>query len=84
VAASPRGVVTRNAFDARVHTIRRRPERRRPFEVRWPAAGRPRSRSFVARGLTRPREQGKAWLAAAARQPLQDVTPRLRMRDPAA
>jgi len=36
-----------NAFDVRVHAIRRRTDRRRPFEVRWHAAGRARSRSFI-------------------------------------
>ena len=39
-----------NAFDVRIHAIRRRPDRRRPFEVRWHAAGRARSRSFITRG----------------------------------
>ena len=47
----PRGVTNMNAFDVRIHAIRRRPERRRPFEVRWHAAGRARSRSFITRGL---------------------------------
>ena len=28
-----------NAFDVRIHAIRRRSDRRRPFEVRWHAAG---------------------------------------------
>ena len=40
-----------NVFDVRIHAIRRRPDRRRPFEVRWHAGGRARSRSFITRGL---------------------------------
>jgi hypothetical protein len=40
-----------NAFDVRIHTIRRRKSRRRTFEVRWRAAGRPRSKSFLTRAL---------------------------------
>ena len=40
-----------SAFDVRIHAIRRRPERRRPFEVRWHAGGRARSRSFITRAL---------------------------------
>jgi hypothetical protein len=45
-----RGMVM-NRFDVRIHAIRRRRDRRRPFEVRWHAAGRDRSRSFLTRGL---------------------------------
>lgn len=40
-----------NAFDVRIYAIRRRKNRRRPFEVRWHAAGRARSRSFSTRAL---------------------------------
>jgi hypothetical protein len=41
-----------NVFDVRIHSIRRRTGRpRRPFEVRWHAAGRARSRSFATRAL---------------------------------
>ena len=38
-----------SAFDVRIHAIRRRPDRRRPFEVRWHAGGQARSRSFITR-----------------------------------
>lgn len=40
-----------NAFDVRIYTIRRRKDRRRPYEVRWQAAGRARSKSFNTRAL---------------------------------
>ena len=40
-----------SVFDVRIHVIRRRPHRCRPFEVRWHAGGRARSRSFITRGL---------------------------------
>ena len=40
-----------NTFDVRIYAIRRRCNRRRPFEVRWHAAGRAWSRSFTTRGL---------------------------------
>ena len=40
-----------NGFDVRIHAIRRRPDRRRQFEVRSHAAGRARSKSFITRGL---------------------------------
>jgi hypothetical protein len=40
-----------NAFDVHIYTIRRRKGRRRPFEVRWQATGRARSKSFLTRGL---------------------------------
>jgi hypothetical protein len=56
-----------NAFDVRIHAIRRRPDRRRPFEVRWHAAGRPRSRSFITRGLA---DSYRAELIRAARKGL--------------
>src|SRR5450759_5144715 len=54
-----------SAFDIRIHAIRRRPDRRRPFEVRWHAAGRARSRSFITRGLA---EGYRAELIRAARK----------------
>jgi hypothetical protein len=38
-----------NRFDVSVHAIRRRPGRRRPFEVRWRAAGRSKSKFFITR-----------------------------------
>jgi hypothetical protein len=38
-------------FDVSIYAIRRRPGRRHPFEVRWRAAGRVRSRSFLTRAL---------------------------------
>ena len=60
-----------NAFDVRIHAIRRRPERRRPFEVRWHAAGRARSRSFITRGLA---DSYRAELIRAARKGL-DFSP---------
>jgi hypothetical protein len=40
-----------NTFDVRIYAIRRRRSRRRPYEVRWHAAGRARSRSFTTRRL---------------------------------
>jgi hypothetical protein len=40
-----------NRFDVSVYAIRRRAGRRRPFEVRWQAAGRSRSKSFITRRL---------------------------------
>lgn len=58
-------------FDVRVHAIRRKPGRRRPFEVRWRAAGRARSRSFITRGLA---ESYRAELIRAARRGL-DFSP---------
>ena len=60
-----------SAFDVRIHAIRRRPERRRPFEVRWHAGGRARSRSFITRGLA---DSYRAELIRAARKGL-DFTP---------
>ena len=56
-----------SAFDVRIHAIRRRPDRRRPFEVRWHAAGRARSRSFITRGLA---DSYRAELIRAARKGL--------------
>jgi integrase len=60
-----------NTFDVRIHAIRRRPDRRRPFEVRWHAAGRARSRSFITRGLA---DSYRAELIRAARTGL-DFSP---------
>jgi integrase len=56
-----------NPFDVRIHAIRRRAGRRRPFEVRWHAAGRARSRSFITRALA---DSYRAELVRAARQGL--------------
>jgi hypothetical protein len=58
-----------SAFDVRIHAIRRRPDRRRPFEVRWHAAGR--ARSFITQGLA---DSYRAELIRAARKGL-DFTP---------
>ena len=60
-----------SAFDVRIHAIRRRPDRRRPFEVRWHAGGRARSRSFITRGLA---DSYRAELIRAARKGL-DFSP---------
>jgi hypothetical protein len=57
-----------NTFDVRIHAIRRRRNRRRPFEVRWHAAGRARSRSFVTRALA---DSYRAELVRAARRGLE-------------
>src|SRR5215470_12645089 len=57
-----------NVFDVRVYGIRRRADRRRPFEVRWHAAGRARSRSFLTRRLA---DSYRAELVRAARQGLE-------------
>ena len=57
-----------NKFDVRVYAIRRRPARRRPFEVRWQAAGRARSKSFITRALA---DSYRAELVRAARQGLE-------------
>ena len=57
-----------NTFDVRIHAIRRRRNRRRPFEVRWHAAGRARSRSFVTRALA---DSYRAELVRAARRSLE-------------
>jgi integrase len=51
-------------FDASVYAIRRRAGRRRPFEVRWQAAGRNRSKSFITRRLA---DSYRAELVRAAR-----------------
>lgn len=57
-----------NGFDVSVYTIRRRPRRRKPFEVRWRAAGRSRSKSFITRRLA---DSYRAELVRAARMGLE-------------
>ena len=57
-----------NAFDVRIHTIRRRKNKRRPFEVRWRVAGRDKSKSFFTRALA---DSYRAELVRAARQGLE-------------
>lgn len=54
-----------SVFDVRIYAIRRRRGRRRPFEVRWHAAGRARSRSFITRALA---DSYRAELVRAARR----------------
>jgi integrase len=56
-----------NRFDVSVYAIRRRAGRRRPFEVRWRAAGRSRSKSFITRRLA---DSYRAELVRAARMGL--------------
>jgi hypothetical protein len=56
-----------NGFDVSVHAIRRRTGRRKPFEVRWRAAGRSRSKSFITRKLA---DSYRAELVRAARMGL--------------
>jgi integrase len=57
-----------NRFDVIVYAIRRRRGRRRPFEVRWRAAGRARSKSFLTRALA---DSYRAELVRAARKGLE-------------
>jgi hypothetical protein len=57
-----------NRFDVSVYAIRRRAGRRRPFEVRWPAAGRSRSKSLITRRLA---DSYRAELVRAARTGLE-------------
>src|SRR5258708_29319977 len=57
--------VTVNTFDVRIHAIRHRRNRRRPFEVRWHAADRSRSKSFITRRLA---DSYRAELVRAARK----------------
>ena len=57
-----------NRFDVSVYAIRRRAGRRRPFEVRWQAAGRSRSKSFITRKLA---DSYRAELVRAARTGLE-------------
>jgi integrase len=59
---------TVNGFDVSVYAIRRRPGRRKPFEVRWRAAGRSRSKSFTTRKLA---DSYRAELVRAARMGLE-------------
>jgi hypothetical protein len=51
-----------------IYAIRRRPGRRRPFEVRWRAAGTARSKSFLTRALV---DSYRAELVRAARTGLE-------------
>ena len=57
-----------NRFDVSVYAIRRRAGRRRPFEVRWRAAGRGRSKSFITRRLA---DSYRSELVRAARMGLE-------------
>ena len=57
-----------NRFDVSVYAIRRRLGRRRPFEVRWQAAGHGRSKSFITRKLA---DSYRAELVRAARMGLE-------------
>jgi hypothetical protein len=59
---------TVNRFDVSVYAIRRRAGRRRPFEVRWRAASRSRSKSFITRRLA---DSYRAELVRAARTGLE-------------
>jgi integrase len=56
-----------NTFDVRVHAIRRRADRRRPFEVRWHVGATAKSRSFLTIGLA---DSYRAELVRAARKGL--------------
>jgi len=53
-----------DVFDVRIHAMRRRRNRRRPFEVRWQVGGRGKSRSFITRELA---DSYRAELVSAAR-----------------
>jgi hypothetical protein len=57
-----------NGFDVSVYSIRRRPGRRKPFKIRWRAAGRSRSKSFITRRLA---DSYRAELVRAARMGLE-------------
>jgi integrase len=57
-----------NTFDVRIYKIRRRKDRRHPYEVRRQAAGRARSKSFITRALA---NSYRAELVRAARQGLE-------------
>ena len=57
-----------NGFDVSVCAIRRRAGCRKPFEVRWQAAGRSRSKSFITRRLD---DSFRAELVRAARTGLE-------------
>ena len=54
-----------NRFDVSVYAIRHRRGRRRPFEARWQAAGRAKSKSFLTRALA---DSYRAELVRAARK----------------
>jgi hypothetical protein len=54
-----------NRFDVTVLAIRRRRDRRRPFEVRWKAAGQARSKSFLTMALA---DSYRAEIVLAARK----------------
>ena len=56
-----------NPFDVHVFAIRRR-DARRPFEVRWRAAGHDKSKSFITRALA---DSYRAELVRAARKGLE-------------
>jgi hypothetical protein len=56
-----------NRFNISVYAIRRRAGRRKPFEVRWQAAGRSKSKSFITRKLA---DSYRAELVRAARMGL--------------
>lgn len=56
-----------NRFDVSVYAIRQRAGRRKPFEVRWQAAGRSRSKSFITKKLA---DSYRAELVRAARMGL--------------
>lgn len=57
-----------NRFDVNMYAIRQRPNRRRPFEVRWVVAGQARSKSFITRALA---DSYRAELVRAARKGLE-------------
>ena len=57
-----------NPFDVRIHAIRRRKARRRPFEVRGRVAGQDKSRSFITRALA---DSYRAELVRPARRGLE-------------
>jgi hypothetical protein len=61
------GATFEHRFDVCVHATRRRPGRRKPFAVRWRAAGRSKSKSFITRKLA---DSSRAELVRAARMGL--------------
>ena len=67
-AACETGGQPLNRFDVSVHAIRRRAGRRKPFEVRWRAAGRSRWKSFTTRRLA---DSYRAELVRATRMGLE-------------
>jgi hypothetical protein len=54
-----------DVFDVRIHAIRRRRNRRRPFEVRWHVGARGKSRSFITGGW--PTATAPSWSAPRGR-----------------